>query len=282
MEQKICLGLIGGSGLGRIEQIHMMKKIGFDGFFAGWKKESNLSSLVKAAEETDMIIQSVHAPYKNMSAIWNCDSSAAQNAIEELCLCIEECAYFGIDLIVMHSFIGFEEHEPTDVGVNRIGQIIKKAKEKHVKIAFENTEGEEYLKAILDKYGDKHTVGFCWDTGHQLCYNRGQDMMEKYGELLLSTHLNDNLGISRADGIITWLDDLHLLPFDGIADWEYIAKRLDDFHFTGPMSFELSITSKPGRHENDIYRQMSIEEYLKEVYIRACAVASKRIIYKRS
>lgn len=280
-KQEICLGLMGGTGLSAVEQIYLMKKTGFDGFFFGWKKSMDLSILVEAAKDTDMRIQSVHAPFKDMATIWQEDSSKSQDAVEELCQCIEECSEAGINLIIMHSFIGFEDHTPNDIGLYRIGQIVSKAKEKNVKLAFENTEGEEYLKAILDNFGQSQTVGFCWDTGHQLCYNHGEDMMEKYGELLLATHLNDNLGISSPEGTITWLDDLHLLPFDGIADWDYIVKRLDDYSFSGPLTFELSVTSKPGRYENDVYRNMPFEEYLKEVYKRACLIATKRNTHKK-
>lgn len=44
-------------------------------------------------------------------------------------------------------------------------------------------------------------------------------MLDKYGDRLIATHLNDNLGVSDFDGKVTWTDDLHLLPFDGIIDW---------------------------------------------------------------
>ena len=83
------------------------------------------------------------------------------------------------------------------------------AKERGVKVAFENTEGEEYLEALMDNFKDDDTVGFCWDTGHEMCYNHSQDMLAKYGDRLIATHINDNLGISDYDGKITWLDDLH-------------------------------------------------------------------------
>jgi hypothetical protein len=42
------------------------------------------------------------------------------------------------------------------------------------------------------------------------------------------------------------------------------------------MTFELNLNSKPDRHENDIYRRMTIEEYVAESYKRACRLAAKR------
>jgi hypothetical protein len=83
------------------------------------------------------------------------------------------------------------------------------------------------------------------------------------------THLNDNLGISRFDGKIWWTDDLHLLPFDGVADWDYNIQRLKMARHVPILNFELNIKSKPGRHENDVYEKMTYEEYFSEAFRRA-------------
>ena len=93
--------------------------------------------------------------------------------------------------------------------------------------------------------------------------------------LFCMTHLNDNLGISRFDGKTYWTDDLHLLPFDGIADWDYNVERLKRSTIPEFLNFELNITSKPGRHENDCYTAMPYEQYFAEVYKRACKIAYK-------
>ena len=70
----------------------------------------------------------------------------------------------------------------------------------------------------------------------------------------------------------TWIDDLHLLPFDGICDWQFAAERLRDFN--GPLMFELTTQSKPGRHDNDKYARISAVAYIAEAYGRACRFAS--------
>ena len=69
---------------------------------------------------------------------------------------------------------------------------------------------------------------------------------------------------------------MHLLPFDGIANWQNIADRLDRHGFDDIMMFELNIKSKPARHENDSYAAMDFEIYLAEAFKRACRVASLR------
>ena len=136
-------------------------------------------------------------------------------------------------------------------------------------------EGEEYLFALMEHFKNTDTVGFCWDSGHEMCYNHSQDLLSKLGDRLIMTHINDNLGISRFDGKTFWTDDLHLLPFDGIADWDYNVDRLKKSRPLEILNFELNIKSKPNRHENDIYAQMDIEQYFTEAYKRACKIAYK-------
>ena len=101
-------------------------------------------------------------------------------------------------------------------------------------------------------------------------------MLALYGDRLLGTHLNDNLGVRDYTGKITYLDDLHLLPFDGAANWEDNMCRLNRAHFDGPLTFELTTLSKRGRHENDAYARMDPVEYLTLAYARACRVAMLR------
>jgi hypothetical protein len=117
------------------------------------------------------------------------------------------------------------------------------------------------------------TVGFCWDTGHEMCYNYSKDMLALYGDLLIATHINDNLGIKDYDGRITYLDDLHLLPFDGVKDWSDFGRRMKKTGYQGELTFELKISNQKNRHENDVYLNMPFEQYLTEAYKRACRVA---------
>ena len=47
--------------------------------------------------------------------------------------------------------------------------------------------------------------------------------------------------------------------------------------YKGEMTFELTTASKPNRHENDAYSRMTYEEYITNVYMRACRVAALRV-----
>lgn len=272
--RKLCLGLSSGFGASEEEQIRLFRSSGFDGFFAAWREGIDLKSLKRVADEQGMLLQSVHAPFLRAADFWKQDEALSRAATEELIACIEDSAEAGAPVVVVHAFIGFDDHTPTPYGPQNFEKAVKRAEELGLKVAFENTEGEEFLASLMEHFRGNGAVGFCLDTGHEMCYNHGKDMLSLYGDRLLCTHLNDNLGIGDANGKITWLDDLHLLPFDGKADWREIAARLNRHGFAGELTFELSRQSKPGRHENDGYASMSLEEYLAEAYDRACKVAS--------
>lgn len=269
-KKQFCMNLFPGSDMPLEEQLELLKNTGFDGFFVTWDPRMDVESLAKKANALGMRFQSIHAPFGRSADMWHDDEQKAQQAVQELCDCVDACVRCGVALMIVHTFIGFEEHDPRPVGFSRFSQVVDHASERGVKIAFENTEGEEYLKALMDHFKGNDTVGFCWDTGHEMCYNHSQDLLALYGDRLLCTHLNDNLGIRDYEGVITWLDDLHLLPFDGVADWQDIAERLHKWNFRDILTFELNINSKPGRHENDCYGRMSFEDYVTEVYKRAC------------
>ena len=91
-------------------------------------------------------------------------------------------------------------------------------------------------------------------------------------EIFLNNNTNvDNLGVRGADGKIFWTDDLHLLPFDGIADWSRNAKMLKNFD--GPLTAELKFCDVPDCSGHD-YRAMKFDDYLAEALSRLRKIES--------
>lgn len=274
---KLCLGTSSSfGGLTVPEQIELFRQVGFDGFFTEWHSGAPVEEWAQLAEEKNMIYQSIHAPFHKVDALWKDDEAKAEAALTELLECVEACKRANVPIMILHVFIGFEDHDPTEIGLKRYGVLVDAAEKAGVKLALENTEGEEYLYALMERYGDRDCVGFCWDTGHEMCYNHSKDLLADFGSKLICTHINDNLGIKDPNGKIFWHDDLHLLPFDGIGDWQGVAARLDKWNYSAEMTFELTTTSKPNRHENDMYAAMDIKDYISEAYKRAVRLADLR------
>ena len=220
------------------------------------------------------MIHAVHAPFTKSADMWRENEEKAEIAVAELLEVLSDCAKYGAPIMVCHPWIGFNYSDvPGEPGFSRYARVIERAKELNIKVAIENTEGEEFLFALMERFKNDDTVGFCWDSGHEACYNHSKDLLGMYGDRLLVTHLNDNLGISRFDGVTFWTDDLHLLPYDGIIDWDHCISKLKACPPLEIINFELNKGSKPSRHDNDIYTAMSAEVYLAEAYKRACKIA---------
>lgn len=266
--QQLCLGTHKDFELPVTEQIRRIQEAGFDGFFTAW--DGNLAQYRREAEKTGMFYQSVHAPYHGTGAMWQSGPEGEQ-ALAQLLDCLHDCGEAGVPILVSHTYYGdLSKAIPCQQGIDRYGILVEEAGRAGVKLAFENTEAEDCLRGLLDAFREDW-VGFCWDTGHEQCYSRGKDLTALFGKRLIATHLNDNLGARHPDGI-TPRDDLHLLPYDGVIDWTDVMERLKKQNYRGPLTFELKTHSKPGQHENDRYRQETLEEYLKEAYNRAVKV----------
>ena len=273
-KQKIGISIGNAYAVSMDEVLQIIKNTGFDAISPIWKSREALLEIVHTAKNLGLEIQSLHAPFTKAADMWSDKGDICGPVKDELLKNIDFCSECQIQVLVVHVWIGFDyKFEKDSLYYDNFDEIVRYAKEKNVKIAFENTEGEEYLYALMEHFEKDDTVGFCWDSGHEMCYNRSSDLLGKFGDRLIMTHLNDNLGISRFDGKIFWTDDLHLLPFDGIADWNDNVLRLQKSRYMPILNFELGIQSKPNRHENDVYMQMPLELYFAEAYKRACKIA---------
>lgn len=256
------------------EVMQILKQIGFDAVSPVYTDNESLSETIRSARECGLFIQSLHVPFGKAAGMWSRNETVFSPALEEQKKALAVCAKEKIPVMVVHTWIGFTyTFDASDLHFDNFDILVDEAEKHGIKIAFENTEGEEYLFALMEHYKNCSTVGFCWDSGHEMCYNHSKDLLARFGERLIMTHLNDNLGISSFDGTTFWTDDLHLLPYDGIADWDDTVARLKKSSKQEYLNFELSIRSKPERFDNEIYRQMSLPLYFSEAYKRACKLA---------
>lgn len=248
-------------------------RAGFDACFTSWSPDSPVDAWAESIAKEGLIYQSIHAPFHKVSCLWEDEGEAGEAYLSMLLSCLRDCKRVGVPIMVTHPIIGMDRHSPTELGVRRYATLVEEAERLGVCVAFENLEGEEYLALLMERLGDSSAVGFCWDTGHELCYNDGKDMPALYGRKLVATHLNDNMGRTDPTVNITWHDDAHMLPFDGVADWMGIMARLRRENYEGILTFELKSKNNPGRHTHDAYASWSAEEFFLQAYARARRVA---------
>ena len=112
-----------------------------------------------------------------------------------------------------------------EAGIARYDALVAHAREKGVKIAFENLRYLENLALLMDRYPD---MGFCWDTGHERCYTPDVRYMPLYGNRTIALHVHDN----------DFHRDAHTLPFMGAHDWNAITDALADIRYKGEFTLE--------------------------------------------
>jgi sugar phosphate isomerase/epimerase len=254
--------LILSTGLGfdvpTLEQIKIFGEVGWDGVFTDCSADRVNEDYAKALYERGMIYQSTHAPFGRVDTLWE-EGEDGDTYADELVSCLNNTADAGVNLMILHAIIGMEKCTPTELGLRRFEKIFNAAEKRGVTVALENTEGEIYVEYLMEHFGSSDKVGFCIDTGHEMCYNARRDIIGKYANKLCCTHLNDNMG--QTEEKITWHDDSHLLPFDGTADWNGIADRLKKAGYDRELTFELTSRNKPNRNTHDIYSHLDLEGF---------------------
>lgn len=281
-KQKLGINFLRNETTPAREQFRMIRAAGFEAAFLMWDDRIPTAQWAGACREEGLDVQSVHALWEKTPLLWDEPGRAGEEAADWYVRCLEDCSRLEVPIMVTHAIMGFDADNmpgetrpvPTDLGVERYARILDAAEKLGVQVAVENTEGEVYLEKLFSELGGHRALGFCWDSGHEQCYNRSLPILEKYASRLIATHINDNLGVSDHAGTITWRDDLHLLPWDGIGDWDENARRLRNAGCPEILTFELTRTSKPGRHDCDAYARLELAEFYALAYARACRLAS--------
>lgn len=268
----LCLNLRDAFPLSCKEQIRVLRDLGFSGFFSHWREDMDIAALRRCAEREDMLYQSIHAPFRGTELLWT-DAPEGDAILAMLLRCLQDCARNGIPVMVMHASLGFDKAPAVPESPARFAPLFQAAEKYGVRLAVENVDHPRRFHAMMRYFQHSPALGFCWDTGHERCYSGGEDHLAHYGQQLVATHLNDNLGMRAPAGQLDTRDDLHLLPYDGTADWDALMARLARCGYRGPLTFELKHTGRPSQHECARYAAMSPETYLSAAAQRARQVA---------
>lgn len=255
--------------------IDLLAQTGFYAVSPAWKQGGNWEEAVRCAQNNGLVVQSLHGPTKNTFDLWSFEENCSHPVLQEMLNCVDSCAGYGVPVMVVHSWLGKQyTFREENLFFDNFDRLVDYAGSKNIGIAFENLEGPEYLAALMHHYADCETVGLCWDSGHELCYNVGWDFLRDYGDRLMMTHLNDNFGLTSPDGTLLTTDDLHLLPGDGKTDWPQLVEKLKQSKRQEILNFELKIRPKGDRCIYDIYSQLPLQEYFQRAYQSACSALS--------
>ena len=210
----------------------------------------NPEEIAKLCEKYGLEFSFIHSPFIGLNSIWH-RGEAGEIMYRKIIESIDHCVNCNAPIAVVHISSGYHPGRMTKLGQNRFKAIVEYAKERNIKIAFENLRVPAYLYWVMDAFKDYDNVGFCWDIGHENCFTEGISYLKLYGDKLLCTHLHDNLCEKSGD--------LHMLPFDGKIDYEKALKDMAKLDFDGPIMLEVF-----AKHE--MYNGITPADFLKRAY----------------
>ena len=281
------------------DRLRLFREFGFEviGITPGGINATDKNTVTpRLAEKFGYEIDNVHLTGTETNKMWF-DCLEGEDVFDRYCREIKTCTDYGIKKGVTHLTWGSHEAAPAinQLGIDRFKRIAEFAEKHDFVLALENSITFEHLEAAFGNIDSKH-IGFCWDTGHGSCFTPAYDFIEKYRDRFVCMHLDDNDKI----------EDNHLMPYDGAADWDKIKADLASTKFgKGLIFFEInSIVNRkyPGMTADEIkqawikngvkiaedeklvaykdgavevYAQLEYEEYLDRMYKAACRLAER-------
>lgn len=172
---------------------------------------------------------------------------------------IKTCQKLGSEIFVVHGNQAdrskpYNKDAVLEFNYRLYSPVVEFAAQHNMKVAFENVMSfkdfpcygstPEELITLVEKFGDKNTVGICWDLGHgNVMFDPfSVEEMEKTADWLISTHIHDNYFGS----------DMHGIPFTGNLDWEKVMKTLKKINYKGDFTFEFVYKNYPDALFKDI------------------------------
>lgn len=260
--QKRKLGIISEciGQMDSIDALDLIRDAGFDCYFTGLIEDEKVGALVEKGRSLGLTCEFIHAPFRGINNMWlaGLDYLGIMNGMKEA---IDTAAKHGIPTVIVHVSSSWNAPDINDLGLARFDELVLYATERRVTLAFENLRMIGNLAYFADRYENMEYVRFCYDCGHEHCYTKTVCWMDIFRDKMVATHIHDNLGRGdKREGD----PDLHLLPFDGNIDYAKMMRKLDEYHFEGPLILEVS---------NRRYGEVEPKEFLADCYARICKIS---------
>lgn len=241
------------------ERYKLIKNAGFDCVMLWWSDKFGrglgYQKDVQYARNAGLLIENIHAPVHEQNYL-SSDNFDGESVFQSYLQCVRDCFEYSIPTMVIHLP---NDGNPIDsLGIERLKNIINKAENRNVQIAFENLNNISNLSLVLSTFESKY-VGYCYDSCHHYNYARNNDLIKQFGNRLMALHLQDNGGKHNQ----------HQLPFDGDIDWVSLMKKISSTGYQGATSLEPM---------NWDYDQLSIQQFLDFAYKKAKEIDEMRNI----
>ena len=192
-------------------------------------------------ESYGLKVHQAHAPW-----VWDAPRDRTPEEREMWLLAMKKAlkgvSALGADLMVVHALCPYDDRDENSdevIALNEqfIADVADFAATYGITVCLENlpfkkhpVSSVEAVCDIVDKL-NRDNLKICLDTGHAAIFDPDVAAAVRYiGNRLATLHIHDNMGAS----------DSHLVPGDGIIDWDAFAKALKDIGYNGVISLETS------------------------------------------
>jgi sugar phosphate isomerase/epimerase len=217
------------------ERIRLIKEAGFTHTTLWWGppeemyesgKQHAMPELVRSA---GLILENLHAPFEECNQLWSANPSERAAFVERHLSAVKDCARHNVKDLVFHVSQGSGGPGPNEEGLDDFRRIVAAGEDARVGIVVENTRRDDICDFLFSRV-DSPALGFCYDSSHDWLWgNPRTHLLRAWGQRLRQTHLSD----PDDNG------DRHVLPGDGLIDWNLIAPAFPRDTYRGILMLEV-------------------------------------------
>jgi sugar phosphate isomerase/epimerase len=206
-------------------------------------------ALAEWLDDTRLSLQSFHAPialdyanggWRDGLSLAAADEPRRKQAVAETRAVLEVAAVVPYRVLVMHAGVPEPQAKPGD---NHLASMVRSLEELSpaaervgVRMAVEVIPNAlstaSALVELLESDIEAAGLGLCMDVGHARLMGDVVDAIENSAGHLITTHLHDNRG--RTDD--------HLVPGQGVIDWDAALLAFQKVGYDGVWMFELAVS----------------------------------------
>ncbi|MCL2479708.1 MAG: sugar phosphate isomerase/epimerase [Treponema sp.] len=244
------------------ERFRLIASAGFDNVILWWGDqfadiEGAKERLPDIARRAGLFVENIHTDFAHCNSIWK-DNQEGESVFERYMENAGACEMQNIPAMVVHLTSGNEPPPANELGIDRLKRITAKAEKGGVIIALENLRKNEYLETVFAGINSPN-LKLCYDSGHENCFTKKNDVLDRFGEKLFCVHLHDNDGT----------DDQHGIPGIGTIDWPALIGKLKQCSFKGSVTLEAYNDFPPE------FKSYTAEKFLSEAYRAARKIADQ-------
>lgn len=239
------------------------------------KQNGSIRRQLRLFKKNNIGLSSLHMQYKTEELPYFWQESKIGDKIEKtLKQDVKTAKKFGFSCVVVHL-----KGEPNKIGYDRLNRVLKLCEKLKLPLAIENIDDQNCFLRTFENVKSDYML-FCYDSGHNHCFDPEFDYLTQFGDKLIALHLHDNLGpnvtkeqlvelnVKKNDCVV----DLHTLNKYGNIDWDLIAQKLAKVPREINLDYEMLLYARKNETQ---------EEVLNEVNTQACELEKMIEKYKK-